>query len=223
MLPDHVETPPAKGIRLSWLSTAAMTAIIALTAAMAWALMHDSGPTPPPPETSYLSALKDAGLTNVANSDAGAIARGRHVCQQLEDGGAEQGMPADKFAVDAFCPQFAKGFHILESTTATGTFVLNDSNGLGEIASDGTTCEGATDFADVDRDTQVTVKNGKNEFLNTTTLGPGKGDSATCTFSFSFPVIEGQDRYVVSIGRRGEFSYTFEQLRARGVHIRLGQ
>ena len=40
-----------------------------------------------------------------------------------------------------------------------------------------------------------------------------KGSTANCTFSFSFPVTEGQDRYVVSVGRRGEFSYTFEQLR----------
>jgi hypothetical protein len=69
----------------------------------------------------------------------------------------------------------------------------------------------------------VTVKNGKGEVLTTTSLGPGTGNSATCTFSFTFPITEGQDRYVVSVGRRGEFSYSFEQLRSHGVQIRLGR
>lgn len=223
MLPDYVDTPPTKGIRLSWPSTGAMTAIIVLAAAVVWGLTHGSDSSPPSPETGYLAALKDAGLTNIANSDAGAVARGKHVCRQLEEGGAEQGMPADKFAVEAFCPQFAKGFHILESTNAAGTFVLNDSSGMGGIATDGTTCEGAGGYSDVGAQTQVTVKNGKNEILTTTTLGQGKGDSATCTFSFSFSVIEGQDRYVVSVGRRGDFSYSFGQIRAHGVQVHLGE
>ena len=39
---------------------------------------------------------------------------------------------------------------------------------------------------------------------------------------FSFPVTEGQDRYVVSVGHRGDFSYTFNQLQRQGVEIRLG-
>ena len=66
------------------------------------------------------------------------------------------------------------------------------------------------------------VKNGKGEILASTALGTGHGNEVTCTFSFSFPVTEGQDRYVVSVGRRGEFSYTFEQLQTHGVQIHLG-
>jgi hypothetical protein len=96
-----------------------------------------------PSETDYLSALKDSGLANEFNSDAGAIAHGRQVCRQLKDGGAEQGLPADKFAVDAFFPQFAKGSHILEAATASGTFVLMDSIGVDASATDGTACEEA--------------------------------------------------------------------------------
>lgn len=223
LLPDYVEAPATGSrIRLSWPTTGATTAIIVLAAAAVWALQRGGDPTPPSPESGYLAALNDAGLANGFNSDAGAIAHGRQVCRQLEEGGAEQGLPADKFAVEAFCPQFAEGFHILDSVTAAGKFVLIDSTGIGAIATDGTACEGAEGYSDVGDDTAVTVKNGKNEFLATTTLGQGQGDSATCTFSFNFPVTEGEDRYVVSIGRRGEFSYTFGQLRAHGVQVRLG-
>ncbi|OBG89101.1 hypothetical protein A5698_23590 [Mycobacterium sp. E136] len=223
MLPDYVEVSVARSsIRLSWPTTGAMTAIIILTAAFVWALLRGNTPTPPPPETGYLSALKDAGLANEFNSDAGAIAHGRQVCRQLEEGGPEQGLLADKFAVEAFCPQFAKGFHILDRTTAAGKFVLMDSAGVGAIASDGTACEGTSGYSDISKQTQVTVENGKNEILATTTLGDGHGDSAQCTFSFSFPVTEGEDRYVVSVGRRGEFSFTFQQLQAHGVQVQLG-
>jgi hypothetical protein len=66
------------------------------------------------------------------------------------------------------------------------------------------------------------VKNGKGEVLAATTLGEGRGNDVTCTFSFTFPVTEGQDRYVVTVSHRGEFSYTFEQLQHHGVQIRLG-
>jgi hypothetical protein len=68
----------------------------------------------------------------------------------------------------------------------------------------------------------VTVRNGSGEILTSTTLGQGQGSTTTCTFRFSFPLTEGQDRYVVSVGHRGEFSYTFDQIRAKGVQIKLG-
>lgn len=223
MLPDYVEVSVARSsIRLSWPTTGAMTAIIVLTAAFVWALLRGGTPTTPSPEAEYLSALKDAGLATEFNSDAGAIAHGRQVCRELEEGGPEQGLLVDKFAVEAFCPQFAKGFHILDRTTAAGQFVLLDSAGLGAIASDGTACEGASGYSDISKQTQVTVKNGKNEILATTTLGDGHGDNAKCTFSFSFPVTEGEDRYVVAVGRRGEFSFNFQQLQAHGVQVQLG-
>jgi hypothetical protein len=145
------------------------------------------------------------------------------VCDQLEHGGPQQGQLADKIAVDSFCPQFNQGFRILESAKISGVFVLTDSLGTGSIETDGQTCHGIDGYADVGRSTPVTVKNGKGEVLTSTSLGPGTGNTATCTFSFTFPITEGQDRYVVSIGRRGEFSYSFEQLRGRGVQIKLGR
>jgi hypothetical protein len=148
------------------------------------------------------------------------------VCRQLDDGGPQQGLNADKIAVDAYCPQFSKGFHILETATVTGTFVLtggDSSVDISSIESDGTSCHGVNGYSDIDRNTQVIVRNGRGEILGTTPLGDGHGDDLTCTFSFSFPVTEGQDRYVVSVSHRGDFIYTFNQLASQGVHIHLGQ
>ncbi|ART67390.1 hypothetical protein BTO20_01180 [Mycobacterium dioxanotrophicus] len=223
MLPDYVELPASRSsIRSTWLGTGAATVILVMVAVVAWVLLMAARRPPPPPETGYLSALKEAGLTNQFNSDANAVAHGHQVCRQLEDGGPQQGVPADKIAVDSFCPQFTQGFHTLDSATVSGIFVVTDSAGVDAIASDGATCQGANGYSDVGRDTQVIVKNGKGEILATTALGQGKGNSANCTFSFSFPVTEGQDRYVVSVGHRGEFSYSFGQLRTQGVQIHLG-
>jgi hypothetical protein len=227
MLPGYVDLPSSSrtSIRSAWLGTGAATAVIVVLALVVWALLlprHESAS----PDAGYLSALKDSGLAGQFNSDANALAYGRRVCKQLQDGGPQQGLAADKVAVDAFCPQFAEGFHVLETATVSGTFVLSDTNSnaaISSIASDGTACEGTNGYSDVGRDTQVTVKNGKGEILATTSLGQGRGGDATCTFSFSFPATEGQDRYVVSVGRRGEFSYTFNQLQRQGVLIRLGQ
>lgn len=223
MLPDYVELPASRSsIRSTWLGTGAATVILVMVAVVAWVLLMAARRPAPPPESGYLSALKEAGLTNQFNSDANAVAHGHQVCRQLEDGGPQQGLPADKIAVDSFCPQFTQGFHTLDTATVSGIFVVTDSVGVDAIASDGASCQGANGYSDVGRDTQVTVKNGKGEILATTALGQGKGNSANCTFSFSFPVTEGQDRYVVSVGHRGEFSYSFGQLRAQGVQIHLG-
>lgn len=222
MLPEYVELPARSGLRSTWLGTGVATVIIVFVAAVVWVLLWADRESPRPPEDGYLSTLRDAGLTDQFNSDANAVAHGRQVCRQLEDGGPQQGLPADKIAVDAFCPNFTQGFHILETATVPGTFVLVNSAGVDAIASDGTSCEGVNGYADVGHATPVIVKSGKGEILATTSLGEGKGGNANCTFSFNFPVTEGQDRYVVSVGRRGEFIYTFEQLRAGGVQIRLG-
>ncbi|KWX21715.1 hypothetical protein AFM11_24070 [Mycolicibacterium wolinskyi] len=222
LLPDYVELPARSGLRYTWLGTGVATAVLVFVAAVVWVLLRADHGSPLPPEARYLSSLKDAGLTDQFNSDANAVAHGRQVCRQLEDGGPQQGLHADKIAVDAFCPDFAHGFHILETASVPGTFVLIDTAGTDAIASDGSSCEGANGYADVGPTTPVIVKSGKGEILTTTSLGEGKGGNANCTFSFTFPITEGQDRYVVCIGRRGEFIYTFEQLRSRGVQVSLG-
>ena len=92
--------------------------------------------------------------------------------------------------------------------------------GISSIASDRTSCHGVDGYSDIDRNAQVTVRNGTGEILDTTPLGEGHGDDLTCTFSFSFPATEGQDRYVVSVSHRGDFIYTFNQLASQGFSNR---
>jgi hypothetical protein len=223
LLPDYVELPAARSsIRSTWLATGAATAIIVMVAAVAWGLLWSRYRPAPPPDVGYLQALQTAGLSNQFSSDANAVAHGHDVCRQLEGGGPQQGLPADKIAVDSFCPQFNEGFRVLESATVSGVFVLTDGLGMGAIAVDGSSCRGTDGYSDVGSSTPVTVKNGKGEVLATTALGVGTGNAASCTFSFTFPITEGQDRYIVSLGQRGDFSYTFEQLRSRGVQVHLG-
>ncbi|MGE2832705.1 DUF732 domain-containing protein [Mycobacterium sp. SMC-4] len=173
----------------------------------------------------YLTALRQAGLSAEFNSDANAVAHGKQVCRQMEEGSPQQGMPADEVAVQYFCPQFAEGFHVLETATITGSFTLKDdepSAYSSAIDVDGSSCTGAGGYSDVNEGTPVTVKNGKGEILTTSYLEPGKGGRYLCTFGITFQVTEGEDRYVVSVGRRGELSFTFQELKARGVALVLG-
>jgi uncharacterized protein DUF732 len=227
MLPNYVELPSRSrtSIRSSWLGTGVAAGIIVLSGLVFWALRMPHQRPSQPPEAIYLSALHDAGLAGQFNSDANAIAHGNQVCRQLGDGGPQQGLAADKIAVDVFCPRFSEGFHVLEIATVSGTFVLTGQGPNAQIASigtDGTTCHGVEGYSDIGRTTAVIVRNGSGAILTTTTLGDGHGDDRACTFSFTFAVTEGQDRYVVSVSHRGEFIYTFDQLENQGVQIRLG-
>jgi hypothetical protein len=226
LLPAYLDTPhPSRtSIRSTWLATGAATAVLVLLAAVVWGLQLPRN-DPGSPDADYLAALKDSGFADSFNSDANALAHGRRVCKQLEEGGPQQGVAADKLAVDAFCPTFSQGFHVLETATASATFVLIETSKtfVSSIVSDGAKCHGTHGYSDIGSGTQVIVRNGKGDILASTPLGEGQGDEVNCKFSFSFPITEGQDRYVLSVGHRGEFSYSFEQLRRGGVEIHLGE
>ena len=172
----------------------------------------------------YLAALQQGDLSGEFNSNANAIAHGKQVCRQLEDGGPQQGMPVDEVAVEYYCPQFSEGFHVLQTAIVTGSFTLKDdapSLYSPSITVSGSSCSGSGGYSDIDQGTQVTVKNGKGDILTTTSLEPGEGGRYLCTFPFSFDVTEGEERYVVSVGRRGEMSYSFAELKS-GLYIGLG-
>ena len=160
--------------------------MLVVLAAVIWAVLlprHDAGS----PDAQYLSALKDSGLADGFNSDANAVAHGRQVCKQLDDGGPQQGVAADKFAVDAFCPRFSEGFHVLETANASGTFVLIDTSKeyVSSIESDRDKCHGVHGYSDIGSGTQVMVKNGKGEILASAPLGEGHGDDVNCRFAFT--------------------------------------
>lgn len=210
--------------RQLWLVAAAAASVLALVGGgvAAYAYMNRDQTTV---DDRYLVALAQAGLSGEFNSDANAVAHGKQVCRQMEEGSPQQGMPADEVAVQYFCPQFVEGFHVLETATITGSFTLNDENPNAyapAIEVNGSSCTGAGGYSDVNPGTPVTVKNGKGEILTSTYLEPGKGGRYMCTFCMTFEVTEGEEQYVVSVGRRGELSFTFGELKANGVALVLG-
>lgn len=177
------------------------------------------------PDEKYLAALRQSGLAGQFASDANAIAHAKEICRTLGAGGPQQGLPADKVAVDAYCPQFSKGSHVLETVTIAGTATLADNSPNAyypAITNNGSTCSGADGWSDIHAGTQVFVKNGKGDIVATTELQQGTGNRFRCTFPFSFDITEGEDHYIVSVGRRGEISYTFTQLKHDGVKLCLG-
>lgn len=215
---------PVREGRRVWIAVAAALTVLALVGGGVGAYLYLNRDRTTVDDR-YLTALKQAGFSADFNSDANAVAHGKQVCRQLEGGGAQQGMPADEVAVQYFCPQFVEGFHVLETATISGSFTLNDDDPnpyAPAIEVDGASCVGASGYSDVNPGTPVTVKNGKGEILTTTSLEEGKGGRYMCTFGFTFDVTEGQDRYVVEVGDRGELSYSFDELQAGGVALVLG-
>ncbi|MGE2731775.1 DUF732 domain-containing protein [Mycolicibacterium vaccae] len=218
------EAPPEtrRKARIGWIAAAVVLAVVLVGGGLAAYVYLTRDRTTVDDE--YLTALRVEGYSGEFNSDANAVAHGKQVCRKLDEGNPQQGMPADAVAVQYFCPQFAEGFHVLETTTITGSFTLKDdetSAYSSAIDVDGSSCTGAGGYSDVSAGTPVTVKNGKGEILTTSYLEPGRGGRYLCTFGIAFEVTEGQDRYVVSVGRRGELSFTFEELKARGVALVL--
>lgn len=216
--------PRGRSLRRTWLvASAAVVAIVAVAGGIgAYTYLSREEVNP---DEEYLTALKQADLATEFNSDANAVAHGRQVCRKLSEGAPQQGMPADEVAVQHFCPEFSEGFHVLETATITGTFTLKDdspSTYAPSIDVDGSACEGTGGYSDVNAGTPVTVKNGKGEILTTSYLEEGQGGRYMCTFGITFEVTEGQDRYVVNVGRRGELSFSFEELKASGVSLVLG-
>lgn len=214
---------PRSGRRLWWVLAAVVLALALLGAGVGVSLFLNRDRESV--DDKYLAALRESGLSGEFNSNANAVAHGKQICRQLEDGGPQQGMPVDEAAVDYYCPQFSEGFHVLETATVTGSFTLRDDSPnvySPAITVESSSCSGSGGYSDIDQGTQVTVKNDKSDILTTTFLEPGEGGRFLCTFPFSFDVTEGEERYVVSVSRRGDTSYSFADLKANGVSLVLG-
>lgn len=218
-------TPPGKSrSKRRWLIVT-IVAVVLITAGVVGVVLGIRLGHTKSPDEKYLDALRESGFAGQFASDANAIAHAKQTCRTLNEGGPQQGMPVDKVAVDAYCPQFYKGFHVLEKVTVKGSFTLtvNSPNPyFPAITSNGTNCSGSDGYSDVQPGAQVFVKNSKGDVLTTTELQQGTGNRFRCTFPFSFDITEGEDHYIVSVGRRGEISYTFTQLKNDGVSLNLG-
>lgn len=222
-------TPPSASSALGsrrrlWVGALSGLAVLALAGAGIGAYLYVNRDTTTV-DDKYLEAIREQGFSSEFNSDANAVAYGRQVCRRLDEGSAQQGLPQDEVAVQYFCPQFAEGFHVLETATITGSFTINDDNPNSyspAIEVDGSSCTGAGGYSDVDEGTPVKVRNDKGELLTETVLEEGRGGRFMCTFSMTFEVTEGEERYVVEVGKRGELSYSFDELKSNGVSLVLG-
>ena len=157
------------------------------------------------PDEKYLAALRASGLAGQFASDANAIAHAKQTCRTLDDGGPQQGRSVDKVAVDRLLPAILQRLPRARDCHRLGH--LHTHRQLTEhlLSVDHQLrvgCSGSDGYSDVNEGTQVVVKNGKGEILATTTLGHGTGSRYQCTFPVSFDITEGQDRYLISTGRR---------------------
>lgn len=177
-------------------------------------------PTEKEQNARYLDELREDDLGGEFASDAAAIAAGRAVCARLDEGGENQGPTAEAIAVKNFCPDYSGGFRELNDFKVTATFVLRDDDYLcvaGGIAL-------SRGYDDISSRTDVFWDNEKGERLASTTLGTNtKSGRNSCTWTFVSTLPEGEQRYVLRIGRRGSQEYTEAELKVPGaVGLSLG-
>lgn len=181
-------------------------------------------PTPEEQQKSLTTKLRDEALGGTFASDAAAVAHAKAVCTKLDDGGAQQGPEVDAISVSVYCPEYVAGFTTLKPIKVNGTLEVTDTSyyGDGLIASGGR-CTGNDGYSDIYAGQDVLVTNGDGKQLTRTELGAGSGDAYSCTFPFSFTVMEGEKDYVVQVSHRGELHYTQALLKTPGeVAISLG-
>lgn len=171
-------------------------------------------PTPEQQQEMLVSALRDAGYGGLFPSEAAAVAAAQAVCTDLKAGGESQGVEASFIGVEIYCSEFASGYRILKEIDVVGKFVISDdSYWLDLIYSNNGKCTGGGAYDDIYEGTSVVVTNGDGEKLTATSLKAGRGNQSTCTFKIEFTVLEGEDEYVVEVGRRGSLSYTEAELK----------
>ncbi len=101
--------------------------------------------------------------------------------------------------------------------TVEGTFTIQKGSYSSPNFSGGAFgCEGDGGYGDLNSSTQVVVKDDNGDEVARTELGTGKDTSdelfGGCEFNFEFDVSKGPEYFVVSVGRRGESKYTYDEL-----------
>lgn len=177
-------------------------------------------PTEEEQDQNYLADLREANLGGEFASDAAAVSSGRAVCTRLDEGGASQGPSIEVIAVKSYCPEFAGGFRELKTFKVTGTFTLYDEDYL--CISGGLALSAGYD--DIGSGTDVKWENPDGDRLATTTLGENTASGAdSCEWTFTSELPEGEERYLLTIGRRGTQEYTEAELKVPdAVGVSLG-
>lgn len=166
----------------------------------------------PSAEQRYLAALEEAGVEEFSTTRA-AVVNAENVCQSLDEGGEAAGSRADSIGVEHYCPDYSEDFRELRTIEVTGRFIVFDYDSFGHLSVDDECFSGDGGYGDINTSTPVVMTNTQGDVLHRTELGIGTVDAqGTCTFEFKLPVTEGEDNYVVAVGRRGEMTYTFEEI-----------
>lgn len=162
------------------------------------------------PDRQYINQLEAAGQLGQFSADRAAIQSAHDACDRLDHGAKPQGTEADRIGVERYCPDYLAAFKVLAKQTVVGTFSITDLDGWERTS--GINCQGDGGFGDLNASTQVIVKSASGSELARSPLGVGNIVAGSCRFTFPLYLTEGEDTYVVAVGRRGEFSYTWERI-----------
>jgi hypothetical protein len=183
-------------------------------------------PTPEERAAAYTAELEEKNLAGQFADDDDAVLAAERFCKRLDNGAKNQGLLVDRVAVEHYCDDYASDFKVLEQRTITGSFVIFDSDPslyFPSIDSFGSSCEGSGGYSDLGSSTAVVVTNADGKTLARTQLGLGSGGYFTCRFEFSVELTEGESSYIVAVGDRGEFTYTWSEIKAEdAVMLSIG-
>jgi len=107
-----------------------------------------------------------------------------------------------------------------DSHTLSGTFTLTDGAGSYRAGwTEGDPCSGSGGYADIRAGTQVVVTDGTGNVLAKSELGSGSGLKGeiqdmvlSCKFNFDVSSVPKSDFYKVSVGHRGELTYSYAEM-----------
>jgi len=120
---------------------------------------------------------------------------------------------------------------VSESYSITGSFLLRQAL-PGEPMRDIAPCVGINGYGDITVGLEVVVRDGSGNVLAVGELGPGEwieepraSEVAALDFNCLFPLrVDGVPRvpfYGVSVGRRGELTFTFDEMVANGWEVQF--
>jgi len=165
-------------------------------------------------EDAYLDELAERGYEDRFTTDVEAVNHAENICAEIEEGGRAEGDEVDALAIEYACPEWSDDFTVYATQTFEGLFLL-----LGSTSGEGTACAGDGGYGDVGSSTTVLVTNDQGDTLDRTDFGsaePESGDGM-CLWSFELELSEGEDRYIVEVGTRGDRTYTWDELQRPGA------
>lgn len=212
----QVEPSPPRRRRRKLLVIGTVLSLVGAGAGVA-VLTTQGGPNT---EDQYIAALAEANLSDEFPTDRAAVIAAEGFCEEFDRTGDPKGTDAARLAVAHYCPEFEKDFRLLRTKRMTGGFAISDYDAYWLSAGD--PCEGEGGYSDVNSSTAVVITNLAGDKLARTSLGPGRVVSYACKFSFYFRITEGEEQYIVSVGDRGEASYTYDEVSKGRVQLSLG-